>query len=138
MIRCRRRFGRFPCGGVLEHQVNHAGELRAVCPRCTRYARGLCLSCPRRRDGKKRRCAPCDYQAHLRRNARWARRHPTEHAANVARWRGRHREQARAISRAWQRRHAIAKRAYDRRYFLLHRERLNALRRARRARQAAA
>ena len=134
MIRCRRRFGRFPCGGVLEHQVNHAGELRAVCPRCTRYARGLCVDCPRPRVGQQRRCAGCQHALHLARGRAWRRRHPDRHRAAVRRWQADHPTYGRDYLRTWRAAHRDRKRAVDRAWEQRHRaERIAAKRRRRQA-----
>ena len=47
------------CGKAMEARTDGMGRVTLVCPGCDRFARGLCIECPKPRARRSRRCAEC-------------------------------------------------------------------------------
>lgn len=62
-VRCPKKIGgTYRCGGLMRPRTDAIGRMLWDCPRCARFAAGICQDCPAPVDGvvgKARRCAAC-------------------------------------------------------------------------------
>lgn len=143
--RCPRKAGPYPCGGLLEIEIDREGRTFSWCPWCERRAAGICQDCPRPVDGQVRkalRCAACKLRKKREiRRTYWARHaeelrpierdrqrayraaHPGLAAEVARRWRQRHPDRARAVHERWVRKNAGRLKVLRRRWRRNHKRR---------------